>query len=311
MLNQTLLVSFCNLPAPSQHPVLCVKPSFDWRKPHTFIPLSLGRFGAVPSASGVVLYEEFVFILFRLDLDFHIAVLKCSDLSPLSAQALPEIKDGHSILVAGRAMYVVSTGTDEILRYDLKGHRLENPEIVWRASRSGSDTHHVNSIVECGGELYVTAFGEKTGELWSSATNGYIHNISRDIRVKEGVYHPHSLSERGGRLYYCDSSRKAFCSLDDVLFEVDGYARGTAWLSDDRVCVGSSIGRRISKSTGLVANPADPGKSAGKSKIAIWDLNLNKYLADIDLSRFGPEIYDVVPFEQEMDLSKFARLSRW
>jgi len=170
-------------------------------------------------------------------------------------------------LSARIAENVVSTSTDSVIRYTLSPLGVDAPQEVWRASESGVDIHHINSIIEWDGNLVILAFGPKDGTLWASASNGYIHDITRDIRVKSGIYHPHSLCTGGERLYYCESVRGLFCSLEGPIFPLPGYARGVCWLADDLVCVGSSIGRRVSKSTGLIANPADPGDPTGTCSI--------------------------------------------
>ncbi|MGE5251239.1 MAG: DUF4915 domain-containing protein, partial [Bacteroidota bacterium] len=226
--------------------------------------------------------------------NFHIAVLREADLSPLFFQHTPQVGDPHSILASGDCLYVVSTATDEVLSFDITDTALLNPRVVWKASDAGIDTHHVNSIVEKDGDLMVSAFGPKAGDLWSTAANGYIHNISLDRRIKEGIYHPHTLSVHDDQIYYCESHRGWFCSLEGPVFQLNGYSRGISWCSDDLVCVGTSIGRKVSKSTGLLANPADPGEEIGQCAVTLRACATGDLLYQRDLSWFGPEIYDVL-----------------
>jgi hypothetical protein len=303
------LVSFCNLPASYHHALVCLEVTPDKKKAFYCEPAAIKTINKpIRSVTGLAVNSNGVFFMFLSEGAFYLAALKREDLTLAYYQELPEVKDGHSILAVGDNLYVVSTGTDEVLRYTLAGNEVRDPEVFWRASNSGADTHHVNSIMEINAEIFVSAFGPKEGVLWSSAVNGYIHNITSDTRVKEGIYHPHSLSKMNGMLYYCDSSRKALCSLEKNQFKVDGYARGIAWLSDESVCVGSSIGRRISKSTGLIANPADPGEVAGRSKISIGNINDQRVIAEFDLSRFGPEIYDILLLEGGVNTTNLLRL---
>ena len=268
--------------------------NFDGGKNIKSKPVNLGYPNLINSATGLAMDPYKIFILFWAKEKFHISVLDRYKMSPIFCQELPEIKDGHSILSTGKKLYVVSTGTDEIICYDILKNKLENPKSFWRADDAGKDTHHINSIVKMGDDIYVSAFGPKTGKLWTSASNGYIHNITRNARIKEGINHPHSLSERNGQLYYCESSTRSFCSLDGQVLKLDGYTRGIGWLSDKLVCISSSIGRKVSKSTGLIANSADPGEIEGKSGIVIRNIETQEVLANVDLSSFGPEIYDVL-----------------
>ena len=242
---------------------------------------------------------------------FYIAGLQIRDLAPVFYQNLPDAKDIHSILAWNERLYIVSTGTDEVLAYDILHNKLGNPQVIWRASLKHKDTHHVNSIVENNGELFISAFGPKSGELWSSALNGYIQNITNDRQVKSGIYHPHSLSARNGQFYYCESYKGTFCSLDNQLLQLSGYARGISWLSDEKVCVTTSIGRKISRSTGLIGNPADPGEPEGNCTLTIKDITNGETSTEMDFSWFGPEIYDVLIFSnQELDLLKLANTSQ-
>ena len=308
-----MLVSFCNLTSPTIHPVLCLRIPRDLKNPIDYAPITLGYPEPVRDARGLASNGQKIFILFSRFIasenenKYYLAILRQHDLSPLSYQELTEVKDGHSIFATKKNIYVLSTGTDQVLRYDILEDGVHNSQVIWRASDAQIDTHHINSIIEMNGELFISAFGPKTGILWSSASNGYIYNVSRQTFVKEGIYHPHSLSERNGNLYYCESSRQLFCSLDTSLFEMDGYTRGGAWLSDELVCITSSIGRRVSKSTGLVANPSDPGDVAGRSSLVIGNVNTRKVIVEVDLSWMGPEVYDVLSLDSIIDLPRLAR----
>jgi hypothetical protein len=267
-------------------------------KPITASSVSLGYPNPVNSVTGLAASSNIVYALFWGDNRFFLAALRQNDLSPLYYQEMPEIKDGHSLLAVDSKLYVVSTGSDEVITYDILSNGVANPKVFWRASASGTDTHHINSITKLGEDIFISAFGPKAGALWSSASNGYIHNITRDIRIKDDIYHPHTLSERHGKLYYCESSTRLFCSLDGPVLKLEGYTRGIGWLSDELVCVCSSVGRKVSKSTGLIANSADPGEEDGRSSMAIKNISNQQVIADVDLSRYGPEMYDVLVLDQ-------------
>lgn len=298
MKDKSILVSFCNLPKPTKHPILRLNIPQTSNEPINTRPIKLGHPKPISSATGLTANMNNIFALYWAKNKFYVAALKRKDLSPLYQQELPEIKDGHSILASETQLFVVSTGTDEVIRYYIQDKKLANPEVIWRASSAGTDTHHMNSIIKIGREIYISAFGLKTGELWASASNGYIHNITSDVRVKEGIYHPHSLSEKDGMLYYCESSTRSFCSLDKTILKLEGYTRGIGWLTDDLVCISSSMGRKISKSTGLIANSADPGELDGKSGITIMNIKTKEVVSEANLAGYGPEIYDVLVFDQ-------------
>jgi hypothetical protein len=209
-------------------------------------------------------------------------------------QPLDGILDAHSILVRRGYLYVVSTGTDEVIRYRLKNDLPTDREVAWRASSASSDTHHLNSIAEFRGSLVVSGFGPKAGALWSSATDGYIWDIEHDMPVLRDIHHPHSVACRGDQLLFCESSSSRLCSLSGTVAQLQGYTRGVAWLSDRLVCVASSVGRKISKSTGLIANTADPGEPIGHCQLVVVDVVTGEARKTIDLSSFGDEIYDLL-----------------
>ena len=301
-----VLVTFCNLPILTTSPVLCLRIASDLKDTISYAPVHLGYPYPMGSATGLARWMDKIFVLCSTITGIGVAVLSEEDLTPLFYQDLPQVKDGHSIFASETGLYVVSTGTDEVFCYDISDNHITNSRVVWRASTSQVDTHHVNSITEVDDELYISAFGPKTGPLWASAANGYIHNITQDIRVKEGIYHPHSLSERNEQLYYCESHMGSFCNLDGSLFLLDGYSRGVSWLSDKIICLATSVGRKISKSTGHIGNPADPGEKTGQCSLTMRNISSGELFTEIDLSWFGPEIYDLMFIESTVDLLKTA-----
>jgi GT2 family glycosyltransferase len=308
-------VSFCNIPTLTTSPLLCLRIPARVDGPVLYAPVSLGYPDLVTTATGITHAKGKIFVLFVSRWNkFHVAVLRDDNLAPLFYQELPEIKDGHSMLATNDCLYVVSTGTDKVICYDIKEESLENPRVVWRASKANADTHHINSIAEKEGEIIVSAFGPKSGLLWATASNGYIHNITSDSLVIDGIYHPHSLSIKKGQIFYSDSHRNALCVVGQksAIFELNGYTRGVSWLSDELIFVATSIGRRISKSTGLISNPADPGEVAGECSLLLGNISEKRIIRKTDLSWFGPEIYDVLVLQEvsHLDLLSLANISQ-
>lgn len=212
---------------------------------------------------------------------------------------LAGLRDAHSILADREALYVVSTGTDSVIRYDLLPDGLSNPVVAWQATSEGRDTHHVNSIALWNGDVVISAFGPKTGATWSTAAAGYIHNLTQNRRVAENIYQPHSLCASNGDLYYCESARGRIYSVSGGCLEVGGYLRGLAFSATGQFVVGTSAARKISKSSGIVNNPADPGEPSGTCTLAAYAVNAGKPLkqAELGLASLGSEIYDVLVLE--------------
>lgn len=307
-----ILASFCNLPKLTRAPIACVKLRDKGKlTPLAYAPVSIGFPGLITSATGITQFQSRIFVLFSSLEDYYIAFINAENLRPITYCKVPEVKDGHSLLAYNNRLFIASSGTDEVISYEITDNGITNPQVVWQASNEKRDTHHVNSIVVRDGELIVSAFGPKEGKLWSTAQNGYIYNITRGEFVKEKIYHPHSLSVRNGKIYYTESHHNTLCSLDEgELFHLNGYTRGITWLSDDLVCIASSIGRKISRSTRLVANPGDPGEPAGECGLFIGSISSHRIIAHIDMSQYGPEIYDALVLEsQNLDLLELATLS--
>lgn len=284
-----LLISFSNLGSAQASSLMRYDTqdgSINW------VDMGLAHEITISSTTGICAAENRLYVLaIRSDVT-HIFAFDRTSLAPLWHQALPEIIDAHSIAIEGQHAYIVSTGTDEVMRYRITEKTLVAPQVAWTPSSAGKDTHHLNSVTNHQGNMYVTGFGPKKSERWSSADDGYIYNLTQDTYIKTGVYHPHTLISHNGTLYYCDSSRAAFSNMDGPLVELEGYVRGACFSSKTVAYIGTSMGRKVSKSTGIVNNPADNGEDWGFCGITRFDTH-SKTTSAIDLSQYGREIYDV------------------
>lgn len=202
---------------------------------------------------------------------------------------LESLADIHSIRVDGDDLIAVSTGTDQVVRVALDGSAP--PETIWAASQSGTDTHHLNALARMGGSLVVSGFGPRQEASWSTALDGYIYDIEASRYVKRGLLHPHSVAFHNGIVVFCESSRESVRTLEGELYLVDGYARGLAFGADGTLYAGSSIGRRATKASALVLNPADAGGAYGRCTLTAF---AQQGTRTVDLVDFGNEIYDVL-----------------
>lgn len=302
------LISFCNSPSQSPSPVLLIKLSPDLSTILNFTPIFLGINQPILQVTGITSNEKSIFVIFVLkNKKTYISSLSIEDFSLQYSQELPEIVDPHSIVSINNQLFIVSTGTDEVIRYDIFDGGLNNINTFWRASESKLDTHHINSIAENNGELFISAFGSKSGQLWSSAENGYIHNISKDVRVMDKIYHPHSLTIINNQFFYCESFTGSLILNGNQIVKVNGYSRGIASPVENIICIGTSIGRKISKSTGLISQAIEGiGEPTGFCGVNIFNSNLNKITTNHDLSWFGPEIYDIHFIKPPKDMVDYS-----
>ena len=142
---------------------------------------------------------------YQPELVTQLSVLSKRDFTVMNVQALPEIYDCHSIIRNEDMLYVVSTDTDEVFSYRLRDFEAMDPQLVWTPSGAGQDLHHVNSIAVADGDVVCSAFGPKDGETWATSTHGYIHNVSTDARILEGLHQPHSVTWSPQGFYFCNS----------------------------------------------------------------------------------------------------------
>src|SRR5687767_9937682 len=117
------------------------------------------------------------------------------------------VKDVHSFLLSPdeSRLYVVSTGTDELIELDLDGCHVKNEKTVWRPEVDGelNDHHHLNSICYWNGDIIISGFGKKAiPDDWNSAKNGFIYNVTKKRLLKEGLLQPHSLAPFNGTVAF-------------------------------------------------------------------------------------------------------------
>jgi len=206
------------------------------------------------------------------------------------------VQGGHSIAVCDHRIYIASASTDAIVEYDPSC----GESIHWSDNADGKDTIHLNSILWHQGSLYFSAFGKKKGELWSTAEEGYLKELSSGRTVLAPLFHPHSVTAYGEYLYCCESSRIAVHRSDGDCLVVDaGYVRGLL-VQSDVLCIGISRGRKRSKSTGkIVDNPADPGELTDRCGVLVYHtregrLSESNPAGWIDLGEYSNEIYDLL-----------------
>jgi len=231
-----------------------------------------------------------------------LVVVNGSTLEVLAATELETVIDAHALAVSeDGAVYVASTGTDEIVRLDLDDLRVVSETVVWRPPTAGprEDLHHVNSIVEVDGMLVAAGFGPKDGDLWTTARNGFIWNITREEPITEGIYHPHSVTAIGGTLAWCASATRTVEFLDGRRSEsLDGYVRGLC-SSDSAVFVGTSKGRLISRSEGTFTALGQTGAEAGSCQVVRLDAETLDVTGTAEVGGGFSEVFDVVAFDRE------------
>ena len=269
--------------------------------------LQLPEVTPVAQSTGVAVNASYLFLVVQV-LDrilpyfwgksYFLLTLDRRDLSLQASYALENYADVHSIWLAGdNILYVVSTGTDEVVALDLDGPNVAESRTFWRPDPSlpREDFHHINAVTVWNGDVVVSGFGRRSGNLWSSANDGFIYNVSRGKSVASGLKHPHSVLSVGDDLLFCESRTSKVSALragKSATF--GGYTRGLCRLGPN-LLVAISRGRKVSKSTGLINNWASPGGSGGRC--GLYSLDAASFAVEdfLDLEAYADEVYELLP----------------
>ena len=228
-----ILVSFYNLPKATEYPLLALNFSLENAENAIWQPVSLGPGITTHHATGLTAHQDIILVAFVIGGESWVAALDANTLVFRWRQRLEGVKDIHSLAMHQGSLLAVSTGTDQVLAYPLNHRQFGEPFVYWQASDTGKDVNHINSLTVANGKVLVSFFGPKRSELWSSTSrNGGILNVDDNVLIKDELDHPHTVSWKDGQVYFCESMKGIFRSIDAALCREDGYARGITWLSN-------------------------------------------------------------------------------
>lgn len=251
----------------------------------TPVPLSDPRLDACVGITGLARHGDDLLAMAQSFTEPCTLVRFSTDYRVKDVWPLALVKDAHSVTVARGKVYIASTGTDSVVEFEPRVCE----EVFWRDNDFGEDTIHLNSVLWFQGCLYATAFGKKQGERWSSATEGYLLNLSTGRVIAEPIAHPHSatvsLSSAREGIYYCASTHQTVCREDgQILPTGSGFTRGLI-VTATHLYVG------ISKHRGASSDPCGVRIYERRGD----DIGASRLTASIDLSQYGQEIYDLLP----------------
>ncbi|MDX9913048.1 MAG: DUF4915 domain-containing protein [Candidatus Moranbacteria bacterium] len=240
---------------------------------------------------------------YALSQDSKIYIIDRNSHKLILNKKLENLLDPHSLFIEGDELFIVSTGNNEILKYKISKDRLgiDFAEVFWKhyaVNNEIGDIYHINSIFKEKKSIYITAFGLKDGDRWSSAKNGHIFNITENKKEINNIYHPHSLFIKDGKKYYCESASQAIKEGNNVIVKLkSGYVRGLS-LDKKYLIFGVSGGRKISKSTGILNEVAETGLMEANCKILVFKKKLffggYKTMKEFNFFPNHTEIYDIL-----------------
>ena len=247
----------------------------------------------------------------------------------LRSAPLPGILDAHSLVACNDRLLVVSTGTNQVFELAWPDGAAAPVSRVFYEQDPGADTLHMNSLQTFDGRVYLSMFGARQGDAWHQANDGQVLDLDAGgAVVARGLRHPHALfiagdtlmcvESRGGSLVHVAGPQRAAPA------HLPGYLRG-ACTSGGTLYIGASMTRRRSKSLGsayaraplpqtadvrregaAISSAAIAGDGCGLHVIADPTGDPDALAAAgpatrgattsrwIDLSPFGPELYDVI-----------------
>lgn len=286
-----ILISFCNVNSPDGVVLGSIDPELT-----SFRPLMTRRM--IPGCAGItgiLLRDDYILAVSQRPAPSDLVVISRRDLTVAAIYPIAQSADVHSIMLAGPDLYIASTGTDEVL--SLRLGREATSTVRWRpvADEPREDIHHLNAFCGFEGQSVVSGFGKKEGERWTSAGNGAIWSLDTGEALVEGIDQPHSLLNVNGRLAYCESRRQSVAYAGGKSSDsLGGYTRGLCQYGY-ALFAGTSKGRKVSRSTGVLNRLGDPGAVAGACSISRLSLDLDVQHS-IDLSEHSDEIYDLLPY---------------
>jgi hypothetical protein len=314
-----LLVSFCNLNlARPDAPPLALLP--DPAEPVLLIPTE--PLPGIVGITGLFADERFVYAVgqscpapgttgnaARLS---ELLTFDRADLSLRDRYTFRLGRDVHSLTAVDGGLIAVSTGTDALIELALRDGEVQGEHVHWRADPVGepADHVHLNAVVNRHGTgtLLVSGFGRRTGPTWTSARDGFVREVATRTGapgpiLATGLPQPHSLLLDGDRVLLCASRTRTVCTLSgDRFAALPGYARGLCHDGPAALCIGTSVGRRTSRSrtpsdSTPIANPHDPGTPTGDCAILRVDRTNGRELNRVVLSPRFTEIYDLLPLD--------------
>ena len=194
---------------------------------------------------------------------------------------------------------MVSTGTDEVIELQDAWSRSPSGDclLASRTRRATSGSSPLECHLWLGRGSVGRGVWQKGWRNLESDQGRFVFNITKGEKIASGIPHPHSLVAIDSTIAYCGSGNMAVHILGrGHVQHLPGYARGLC-LVDQHLFVGTSIERRISKSTGMLNSPNATGALAGQCTISRLSLDRFEIEDTVDMTPYGEEIYDLLPIE--------------
>jgi hypothetical protein len=195
---------------------------------------------------------------------------------------LSGVTDPHGLILEAGLLWVVSSGSNEVIRYRMSAAGPSAPKKVFQ--HPSGEPQHFNGIARHGDRLVLSAFGVGASAVREVRNTGYLVDIECGAPVRTGLDQPHSPLSRDGALLFCESNCSLVWHENGASFRLEGYLRGFAIASDGIMHVARSSPR-----------PPREELTADRPDAAIWSVTPNGSVLSCDkLTGIGAEIYDLI-----------------
>ncbi len=192
----------------------------------------------------------------------------------------PEVKDCHDIYIEDDYIFLVSTSTNQIFKYNFSGR------LIFIKHLAGiGDAWHINCLEKKEDKFYLTAFGQfSTHREWNEKgcfEKGILYDLNSDKVVLTGLSGPHHPRFIDEKWFICDSHKNSLkvYNKDKLVTEIvlNGFTRGVTY-DENFIYIGVSANRKSANSL--------------NSNIIVLDRRQLNIVKHISVS--FPEIYDIV-----------------
>ena len=240
------LVSLCNVDG---------KPGLVRFDPATgFAPLGLPILGEPGLGRGMTGIAAFAggFAVAPQGIASHVLLID-AEFGAARLARLPHAADVHGLLAHEDGLLVVSSGTNQVLRYDAA---LRFAGVFGRDDGVLLDRDHLNDIAMLDGRVLVSGFGPRRP---NGLRLGFLRDAMTGETLFDGLNEPHSLTVQDGAACLLDSATGTLLRLVPAIGAVRealilGYARGLH-IDASRILIGRSAARAIGRTT-LFNHPA-------------------------------------------------------
>lgn len=150
-------------------------------------------------------------------------------------------RDPHGLLIEEDRLWLVSSGSNEVMLYRMRESGPSEPQVVYR--HHSCEPQHFNGLARHCGMLVLSAFGISANGARTVSSTGYLIDIETGLVVRSSLDQPHSPLSEAGSLWFCESQHSLVWRGDDRLPRLEGYVRGLVVAPDRLIHVAESAPR--------------------------------------------------------------------